>query len=59
MTTMKRKEYSKPAMTIVELQQKTMLLQASGTSGKRNSYDSANSDVDEDELDDEGNWVWN
>ena len=56
---MKRKEYMKPATTVVELQQKAMLLQASGTSGKRNSYGSANSGVDPDELNGEGSWEWN
>ena len=40
----------------------TMLLQTSdtnGTSGKRNSYSNGNSDVDEDELDEDGSWEWN
>lgn len=59
---MKRKDYREPTMTIVELQHMTMLLQTSdtnGTSGKRNSYSNGNSDVDEDELDEDGSWEWN
>lgn len=59
MTIMKRKDYMKPTFTIVELQHKMMLLQTSGTKGMRTTYGSANSDVDSNELGEDGSWEWN
>jgi len=37
MTKMKRKDYEKPAMRVVELQHRTMLLQASGNVGTKST----------------------
>ena len=57
---MKRKDYQKPTMDIVKLQQQTHLLAGSGVKSMRSGYGSANSDVDEKDLE-EGTetWLWN
>ena len=52
---MKRKDYERPTMRVVELQHMTQLLQTSGT---RNGYGSANTGIDPDDLDSDGNWSW-
>ncbi len=52
---MKRKDYQKPTMNIVKLQQHTMLL-AGSLDTKRVDYGTANSDVTETLTD--GEWVW-
>ena len=57
---MKRKDYQKPTMEIVQLQQQTHLMAGSGVESKRSGYGSANSDVDEEDLEEEtGTWLWN
>ena len=53
-----RKTYEKPTTTVVVMQHRTQLLQAS-VQAKRSSYGKANDDVDEDELDGDGEWKWN
>ena len=57
---MKRKDYQKPTMDIVKLQQTQTLLAGSGVKSMRSGYGSANSDVDEKDLE-EGTetWLWN
>lgn len=52
---MKRKEYRRPAMTVVSVRQQGCLM---GMSGGRQSYGTANSDVTEG-LDENGIWNWN
>ena len=52
--TMNRRHYTKPAMRVVELQQRGLLM----TSGMRNGYGTANDGVDESELDGNGMWNW-
>ena len=41
---MKRKDYMKPTMNIVKLQQQAHLLTGSGTEAERNSYGEAQED---------------
>jgi hypothetical protein len=53
-----RKTYEKPTMTVVVMQHRTQLLQASGVQSTRNSYGTANYGVNTDELDSDGNWKW-
>ena len=56
---MKRKDYEKPTMQVVKLQQQTHLLAGSGVQSMRSGYGSANSDVEETELDEgTGTWLW-
>jgi len=57
---MKRKDYQKPTMDFVKLQQTQTLLADSGVKSMRSGYGSANSDVDEIDLE-EGTetWLWN
>lgn len=56
---MKRKDYQKPTMNIVKLQQQTHLMAGSGVQSMRSGYGSANSDVDKEELEEgTGTWVW-
>ena len=45
-------------MTVVVMQHRTHLLQASGVQSTRNSYGTANDGVDSNELDSDGNWKW-
>lgn len=55
---MEKKEYQKPAMTVVKLERQTPLLQASNLKVSRgNGYGTANSAIDESELTD-GEWIW-
>ena len=54
--TMKRKEYRRPAMTVVSVRQQGCLM---GMSGGRQSYGTANSSVNQSELDENGIWNWN
>ena len=57
---MKRKDYQKPTMKVVKLQQQTHLLAGSGVKSMRSDYGSANSDVDEIDLEEgTGTWLWN
>lgn len=55
---MNKKDYEKPTMTVVELQQQTHLMAGSGVQSTRNSYGIANSEVAT-ELNDAGEWEWN
>ena len=55
---MKRKNYQKPTMTVVELRHRTQLLTGSGVKGMRSSYGTANNDVSLDELNSDGEWEW-
>ena len=55
---MKRIDYEKPTMRVVELQQRTMLLAGSVVDATRDDYGDANLDVDPMNLVD-GNWMWN
>ena len=57
---MNKKDYEKPTMTVVQLNQHGQLLAGSTEmEGRRDSYGNANSDtdIDEDEIID-GEWVW-
>ena len=58
---MKKKEYLKPAMRVVNIQHTGMLLTSGNrVTSKRTNYGKANNGVDIDELDDEtGEWEWN
>lgn len=57
---MKRKDYQKPTMNVVQLQHQAHLLAGSGVQSMRSGYGSANSDVDEEDIDEEtGTWLWN
>lgn len=51
---MKRKEYQKPTMKVIKLQQQGIIC----TSATRKGYGTANADVDESELNDNGEWNW-
>ncbi len=51
-----RKTYEKPTTTVVVMQHRTHLLQAS-VQATRSSYGTANDGVT-DELDSDGNWKW-
>ena len=56
---MKRKDYQKPTMNIVQLQQQTHILVGSGVQFMRSDYGNANSGVEETELEEEtGTWLW-
>ena len=56
---MKRKDYQKPTMNIVKLQQQTHLMAGSGVQSMRSDYGNANSDVEETELEEgTGTWLW-
>ena len=59
---MKRKDYLKPTMKVVKLQQQAHLLAGSGqVQANRSSYGMANYGVDSNysnELDSDGNWNW-
>jgi hypothetical protein len=55
---MKRKDYQKPTMTVVELRHRTQLL-AGSVQAMRNSYGNANNGVDLNELNSDGEWEWN
>jgi hypothetical protein len=58
LTEMKRKDYLKPTMKVVKLQQQAHLLAGSGqVQANRSSYGTANDGVT-DELDSDGNWEW-
>ena len=54
---MKRKDYQKPTMNIVKLQQRTMLLTGSVVDATRDGYGTANEGVNE-TLTTDGEWVW-
>ena len=51
-----KKDYEKPAITVVELQQQSQIL-AGSLATTRTDYGSANSDITPSELI-EGEWVW-
>ena len=56
---MKRKDYQKPTMNIVQLQQQTHLMAGSGVQSMRSGYGNANSDVEETEVEEgTGTWLW-
>jgi hypothetical protein len=52
----KKKDYQKPTMNIVKLQQQTHLMAGSGVQSTRSDYGTANGDVTETLTD--GEWVW-
>ena len=54
---MKRKDYEKPAMRVVLIQQHAQLL-AGSVGATRDSYGEANSEVIPAELNVDGEWVW-
>lgn len=56
---MNKKDYEKPTMRVVELQQRTMLLAGSVVNAIRYDYGDANPDVAPAELNDAGEWEWN
>ena len=59
LTEMKRKDYLKPTMKVVKLQQQAHLLAGSGlVQANRSSYGTANYGVNTDELDGDGSWEW-
>ncbi len=49
-----KKNYLKPAMTVVKIQQQGIIC----TSATRKSYSTANDGVDSNELDSDGTWNW-
>jgi hypothetical protein len=53
---MKRKDYQRPTMKVVELRHRTQLLTGS-VQANRSSYGTANYGVT-DELDSDGSWEW-
>ena len=55
---MKRKDYQKPTMTVVELRHRTQLL-AGSVEAQRSGYGIANDGVDSGELNGDGEWEWN
>ena len=55
---MKKKEYLKPAMRVVLIQQHEQLLTGS-VGASRGDYGLANDGVNSNELDSDGNWSWN
>jgi hypothetical protein len=54
----KKKDYQKPTMNIVKLQQQTHLMAGSGVQSTRSDYGTANEGIDPNELED-GEWSWN
>ena len=57
---MNKKDYEKPTMEVVKLQNKCQILAGSAVEATRNDYGEANFDVDVSELDDiTGVWLWN
>ena len=52
-----RKTYEKPTTTVVVMQH-TQMLMVSGPEANRSSYGTANDGVNPNELDGDGNWVW-
>ena len=57
---MKRKNYERPTMKVVQLQHKCQILAGSLLlNASRNSYGTANDGVNSNELDSDGNWSWN
>lgn len=55
---MNKKLYEKPAIQAVKIQHQAHLLQDSDVESTRSGYGTANSEVDADELDSEGTWIW-
>ena len=55
---MNKKDYEKPTMTVVQLEQRTMLLAGSVVDATRYDYGDANSEVIGTELNGDGEWVW-
>ena len=55
---MNKKDYEKPTMEVVQLEQRTMLLAGSVVDATRYDYGDANPDVDPNSIVD-GEWVWN
>jgi hypothetical protein len=53
-----KKDYEKPAITVVELQQQSQIL-AGSLATIRTDYGSANSDIDIQSEIINGEWVWN
>lgn len=54
---MKKKDYQKPTMQVVKLQQQQHLMAGSGVQSVRSSYGKANSEVPVEEVEGE-TWVW-
>ena len=55
---MKRKDYEKPAMRVVLIQQHAHLLAGSGFSAGRGDYGKANEGIT-DGINSDGEWEWN
>ena len=57
---MNKKDYQKPAMRVVKIQHTGMLMASGGGlgAGRGDGYGTANSGVDSNELDSDGNWAW-
>lgn len=55
--TEKKLKYQKPAMQVYVLKQRASLLVGS-VNGTRSAYGEANQNVDPEEKDASGNWVW-
>jgi hypothetical protein len=49
-----KRDYMKPAMTVVKIQQQGIIC----TSASRQGYGTANDGVDSNELDSDGTWNW-
>ena len=56
---MNKKDYEKPTMEVVQLEQRTMLLAGSVVDATRYDYGNANSEVNETDLNSDGEWEWN
>ena len=54
---MKRKEYQKPSLKVINSQLQCIIC-LSDPRATRQSYGTANSAVDEEELDEDGVWSW-
>jgi hypothetical protein len=54
---MKKTNYERPTMRVVQLEHRCQIL-AGSVKANRNSYGVANSAVDSQELDTNGNWEW-
>ena len=55
---MNKKDYLKPTMNIVKLQQQTHLMAGSGLQSTRDSYGTANDGLT-DGINGNGDWEWN
>ena len=57
---MNKKDYQKPTMTVIELQNKCQILSGSAVRASRDDYGTANDGVSTQELNSTtGEWEWN